>query len=386
MEAMPFTAPRAGLAALAIAQIVAWGALYYAVLVAAPAIAVDTGWPEESVFIAVTAGLLTSAASAIPVGRWLDSRPRRVMVGGAIVASCALLSAAASPSIWVFAAVWIVCGAAQAAVLYQAAFTVITHRHQEGRRGPLTVVTLAGAFASTIFAPTTAWLVQQTGWRVTFVVLAAVVAAVLIPIYALTVERSWRHLDMPSADPAEARRVLRTARFWMLTLALALLSFSLYAVTLSAVPASVEKGLDLQAASWVLGLIGAGQVIGRLLYLAVPPAAASWIAPAAVGLMGAFVLAGFAAVSHPVVIFATAIVAGAIRGVLTLVKAAAVADRWGSRFYGRLNGALAGPVSALTALAPGAAAVVAASLGSYAAMGFAMAAVCAVGGLLAVRR
>jgi MFS family permease len=377
---------RRGLAALALAQIVAWGALYYAVLVAAPAIAVDTGWAEQTIFIAITAGLLTSAVCAIPVGRWLDSHPRRVMVGGAVLATGAMVGTAMSSSIWVFTAAWIVCGAAQAAVLYQAAFTVITHRHQEGRRAPLTVVTLAGGFASTIFAPATAWLFEQTGWRVTFLVLAAVIAVVLIPTYALTVERTWAHLDRPTADTAEAREVLRTVRFWVLTSALALLSFSLHAVTLSAVPASVEKGMDLQSASWVLGLIGAGQVLGRLLYLAVPHTAASWIAPAVVGMLGAIVLAGFAAVSSPIWIFATAIVAGAIRGGLTLVQASSIADRWGSRSYGRLNGMLAGPVAALTALAPAAAATVAASLGSYAAMGFVMAAVCAVGGVLAIRR
>lgn len=377
---------RRGLAALALAQVVAWGALYYAVLVAAPAIAVDTGWAEETIFIAITAGLLTSAVCAIPVGRWLDSQPRRVMVGGAVLAVGAMVGAAVSPSIWVFMAAWIVCGAAQAAVLYQAAFTVITHRHQEGRRAPLTIVTLAGGFASTIFAPTTAWLVGQTGWRATFLVLAAVIAVVLIPTYTLTVERTWAHLDKPSADTAEAREVLRTMPFWMLTLALALLSFSLYAVTLSAVPASVEKGMDLQSASWVLGLIGAGQVLGRLVYLAVPHTASPWIAPALVGILGAVVLAGFAAASHPVWIFTTAIVAGAIRGGLTLVQASAIADRWGSRSYGRLNGMLTGPVAALTALAPAAAATVAASLGSYSAMGFVMAAVCAIGGLLVIRR
>lgn len=305
---MPFTAPRTGLAALATAQIVAWGALYYAVLVAATAIAVDTGWAEETIFIAITAGLLTSAVCAIPVGRWLDSHPRRVMVGGAVLAASALGGAAASPSIWVFTAAWILCGAAQAAVLYQAAFTVITHRHEEGRRGPLTVVTLAGGFASTIFAPTTAWLVEQTGWRLTFLVLAGVIAAVLIPTYALTVERTWAHLDRSSAETAEARQVLRTVRFWVLTSALALVSFSLYAVTLSAVPASVEKDMDLQSASWVLGLIGAGQVLGRLLYLAMPHTAAPWIAPAVAGMLGAIVLAGFAAVTHPVWTFAIAIV------------------------------------------------------------------------------
>ncbi len=377
---------RTGLAALAVAQVVAWGVLYYAVLVAAPAIAADTGWDEQSIFVAITAGLLTSAVCAIPVGRWLDRYPRRVMVGGAILATFAVLFAAGSPSIWAFGAFWIVCGAAQAAVLYQAAFTIITHRHQEGRRGPLTVVTLAGGLASTVFAPTTAWLVEQTDWRVTFVILAGVLAAVLIPTYALAVERSWAHLDTQPADSAAARRVLHTARFWVLTSSLALLSFSLYAVTLAAVPASVEKGMDLLAASWVLGLIGAGQVLGRLIYLAMPYTSAPWIAPMAVGLLGAVVLTGYAAVVDPVWIFATAIIAGAIRGALTLVQASAVADRWGSHSYGRLNGMLAGPVSALTALSPGVAATLAVALGSYAAMAFVMAGVCAIGGLLAIRR
>ena len=50
--------PRVALAALSIAQIVAWGVLYYAVLVAAPVIAADTGWNETSIFATITAGLL----------------------------------------------------------------------------------------------------------------------------------------------------------------------------------------------------------------------------------------------------------------------------------------------------------------------------------------
>lgn len=376
----------AALVALAIAQIVAWGVLYYAILVAAPAIAADTSWPEQAVFLTVTAGLLTSAVCAIPIGRWLDGRPRRVMVGGAILATLAVFCAAVSPDIWAFTAAWIVCGAAQSAVLYQAAFTVITHRHQRGRRGPLTAVTLAGGLASTIFAPITAWLVDQIGWRFALAILAGVLAAVLVPTYALTVERSWSHLETPPTDSSPARRVLGTVRFWALTCSLALMAFSLYAVTLSAVPASVEKGLDLQSASWVLGLIGAGQVLGRLLYLALPPTAVPWLAPAAVGLVGAVILAAYAAADDQEWILAAAIAAGAVRGALTLVQASAIADRWGHVSYGRLNGMLVGPVSALTALAPGAAAVLAVSLGSYAAMGFVMAAVCAAGGVLVIRR
>lgn len=378
--------PRVALAALAIAQVVAWGVLYYGVLVAAPAIADDTGWNETSVFLAITAGLLTSAVCAIPVGRWLDRHPRRVMVTGAIAGTLALLSAAASPAIGVFAAAWIVCGAAQSAVLYQAAFTVITHRHQDDRRGPLTLVTLAGGLASTVFAPLTGWLASELGWRMAFVILAVAFAVVVVPTYALTVESRWTHLVDRPAGNGTAREVLRTRRFWMLAGSLALLSFSLYSVTLSAVPAALEKGLGLQAAAWILGLIGAGQVLGRLLYLARPGGASPWIAPALIGTLGSAILAAFAFATRPGWIFVIAIAAGAIRGALTLVQASAVADRWGAHAYGRLNGALAAPVTALTALSPGAAAAIAAIQGSYEAMAYTMAGICLLGGLLSVRR
>lgn len=380
--------PRSGgrLAALALAQIVAWGVMYYAVLVAALAIADDTGWNDDAVFVAITLGLLTSAVCAIPVGHWLDRHPRRIMVTGAVVGTVALVGAAAAPTIWVFTAAWILCGAAQSAVLYQAAFTVITHRYRSARRRPLTLVTLAGGLASTIFAPLTAWLVLELGWRAAFVILAGILIIVTLPVYALTVERGWAHIDARAAGNGTAARVLRTSGFWLVAGSFALMSFSLYAVTLSAVPASVEKGLDLQTAAWVLGLIGAGQVLGRLLYLAIPHTAAPWIAPASVGALGAAALAAYGIASGAAAIIATGIIAGAIRGALTLVQASAVADRWGSNSYGKLNGALAAPVTAVTALAPGVAALVAEALGSYAWMAVVMAALCALGGVLAIRR
>ena len=62
------------LAALAFAQIVAWGVLYYSVLVAAPAIANDIGWNDGAVFIAITLGLPTSAVCAVRMRR-VSCRP-----------------------------------------------------------------------------------------------------------------------------------------------------------------------------------------------------------------------------------------------------------------------------------------------------------------------
>ena len=282
------------------------------------------------------------------------------------------------------------CGAAQSAVLYQAAFTVITHRHQADRRGPLTLVTLAGGLASTIFAPLTGWLASEVGWRI----------GLRHPGRGPRRGRhsrptrspwsaAWPHLGDRSAGNGAARGAsFARARFWVLTsVTRAAVLLALRRHPLRRSRGAWRRASDLQAAAWVLGLIGAGQVLGRLLYLAMPHTAAPWIAPA---LVGAARLPRSSPPSrsqpNPAWIFVTAIIAGAVRGALTLVQASAVADRWGSHAYGRLNGVLAAPVSALTALSPGAAAVIATAEGSYQAMAYTMAAVCLVGGVLAVRR
>ena len=46
------------LAALSVGQVVSWGILYYALIVAAPVIAGDTGWSLPSITLAFSAGLV----------------------------------------------------------------------------------------------------------------------------------------------------------------------------------------------------------------------------------------------------------------------------------------------------------------------------------------
>ena len=60
------------LAALSVGQVVSWGILYYALIVAAPAIADDTGWSLVTVTAAFSGGLVISALAGVVVGRLLD--------------------------------------------------------------------------------------------------------------------------------------------------------------------------------------------------------------------------------------------------------------------------------------------------------------------------
>lgn len=371
--AAPLVRGRLGLAALAVGQVVSWGILYYGLIVAAPVIAADTGWSLAAITLSFSAGLVTSAAAGIVVGRWLDERsPRVVMTAGSLVGAAGLVAVSAAHDLLGFTIGWVVVGMGQAAVLYQAAFTVIARRYGDGRRRAMTAVTLAGGLASTIFAPIVAALLGAIDWRSTFLILAVALTVLSTPLHWWSLERSWpaRPPAAPQDDVHALRDVLRTRRFWTLELAMVMLVCALYSVTLAIIPVLTEKGLTYELAAWALGLLGAGQVLGRLLYVALPHRTAPWVPLATIAALSAMLLALLSVLPGPPwLLIAVGVATGAVRGAQTLVQGSAVADRWGTRSYGTLNGVFAAPITAVAALGPALGPVVATATGSYASMG-----------------
>jgi MFS family permease len=374
MSTEPGTLTRAGLrrllAVLCVTEIVSWGVLYYAFPVLAPAMIADTGWSAGTVTAAFSFGLIVSALVGIPVGRWLDRfGPRRLMTAGSLIAVPAVAGIAAAPTVpWFFAA-WALAGVAMAGVLYPPAFAALTRWWGPRRVTALTALTLLAGLASTIFAPLTAALEAQLGWRQTYLVLGAVLAVVTVPAHVFGLRGRW-----PPPDPAEQRgkpddaptTVARSRPFLLLVAAVALGTFSAFAVVVNQVPLLIERGLSTTAAAWALGLGGLGQVLGRLGYAALTR-------HTGVRARGVLVLGASAAATGllallpgpAVALVGAAMLAGAARGVFTLLQATAVSDRWGSSHYGRLNGLLLAPAMVATALAPWAGAALSEVLGGY---------------------
>lgn len=375
------------LAALSVGQVVSWGVLYYALIVSGTAIADQTGWPLAAITACFSAGLIASALAGMVVGRLLDDiGPRVVMTAGSVVGVAGFVVVAVAPNIPVFALGWVICGIGQAAVLYQASFTVITRRYGVRRQGPLTILTLAGGLASTLFAPINAALLTVLDWRATFLVLAAVVAVVTIPLHAVSLERRWpeRPPPHPDEDVHTVTTVLRSSRFWFLEIASIGLMTSIYCVTLNLIPLVTEKGFSFALAAVALGLLGAGQVIGRLMFLLIPRGAQPWMPMLLVGVLMTGLLVLLAVVPGPEwLVILVAVLAGAVRGALTLISATAVSDRWGTRNYGSINGVYSAGTTIVGALTPAIGAAIAAGTGSFAAMAVIMAAVAAVAALLA---
>lgn len=377
-------APRGGLAALCITQTTGWGVLYYSLIAAVRPISEDTGWDPALVTGAFSAGLLVSAMAGIAVGRMLDrTGPRALMIGGSLIGVLALVLVGLAPNLPVFFAAWLVAGTAQAAVLYQPAFTVISRWYGPARVRPLTVLTLVAGFASTIFAPVTAALTSAFGWRGAFIILAGILGIITVPLHARYLNRSWAPAapGTPAIDHRMMRAVRRSPEFLGLQALMVLLCLGLYTVTLNIIPVLMEKGANYTTAALGLGLVGAGQVGGRLLFAAIPPGARL---PVIAGTAACAVLL-LAVLPGPVpLLIAAGMLAGAVRGCQTLLQATIVGDRWGSQNLGTLQGIFAAPLTAVTAVAPASGPAIAAWLGTYTAMAYAMAAATGTAAFIAV--
>jgi MFS family permease len=374
------------LAVLCGTQIVSWGVLYYAFPVLAPAMVAETGWSLGTVTAAFSLGLVVAAAAGIPAGRWLDRfGPRLVMTAGSVIAVPAVVAIATAPTLpWFFAA-WALAGLAMAGVLYPPAFAALTRWWGPRRVTALTALTLLAGLSSTIFAPVTAALVAHLTWRQSYLVLAAVLAVVTVPAHLFGLRGPWPAADRPDdAGPAPAA-IARSRPFLLLVVAIALGTFTAFAVVVNQVPLLVERGLSTTVAAWALGLGGLGQVLGRLGYPALTRRTG-------VRMRSVLIIGGVAATTALLALLpgpaaalvAAAVLAGAARGVFTLLQATAVSERWGAEHYGRLNGLFLAPAMVATALAPWAGAALAEVFGGYPAVFVLLAALAAVAGALAV--
>ena len=335
--------PRRALIGLCITQVTSWGVLYYAFPVALASITADTGWSATAATAAFSAGLVVSALAGIPVGRWLDRYgPRRVMTAGSVLAVPATVGIALAPTYPAFLAAWLVAGVAMAAVFYQAAFAALTRWYRDRRVQALTALTL-----------TAPWVPEDH-------------------------QGALVHRRVP--------REVRSGEFLALSAALTLTAFGLYATSLTVIPLLTGRGFSASLAATTLGLLGAGQLLGRLVYG--PLSTRTTPTGRTVALIGSSALAmGILGVltGPPAALIAAAVALGAVRGACTLLQATAVADRWGTARYGTLSGFFAAPITAATALAPWAGTALAEAIGSYATAFGLLAGVVVVAAVLAWR-
>jgi hypothetical protein len=254
-----------------------------------------------------------------------------------------------------YGAVWLLLGAAISASLYDPAFATLGRIFGAKARSPITVLTLAGGFASTVSWPVTYALLEPLGWKGTYLVYAAVLALVAAPLHAFALPRERALADPPAegAAPAPEPRPASGAVFVLLVTAFAAYAFIPSGLSAHLLGILQRAGIDAGTAVLIGSLFGPSQVAARLCELVfarnLHPL---WIARFAVALIvAAFVMLAVLGISVPTG-FAFAVMFGAANGLITITRGAVPLALFGSVGYGRTIGRIARAALLVTAVAP----------------------------------
>ncbi|TFW09851.1 MFS transporter [Oxalobacteraceae bacterium OM1] len=334
---------------LAVTQVVSWGSLYYAFSIVAHDIRQEFGWSTELVFGAFSLSLLVSGLASTPAGMLLDRFGGRwVMGAGSLLAGGGLLLLATTHEPVQYFAAWILIGVAMALALYDAAFATINREFFADARKGISVLTLFGGLASTVFWPLTLKLNTAVGWRDTFMVFGIVHLALCLPLHLLLPVSARR--PRAAADAAGAardytlREALRDATFWKLAFAFSANVFIFSALSAHLIPMLQRFGHSAGIAVLAASLIGPMQVAGRLGEMTF----ARHVAPQNVGkvvfgLLPVALLALTALGEFQLAIAAFCILYGVSNGILTIVRGTIPQTLFGREHYGAISGAMSGP-------------------------------------------
>lgn len=354
-----FNGPWRAVSVLGVTQILAWGTIYYTPVLMIPLIAAERGWSLAFTMAGYSLGIFTAGMAARYVGGFIDRFGGHVVMPfGSLLGALGLVCIGYAEHWAAYLGVWMLLGIAMAASLYDPAFATLGRIFGAAARRPITVLTLAGAFASTVSWPATRFLIDAIGWRSTYLVYAGLLALVAAPLHALALPRSRAVSELSAPDgtpsPGEAPPFAPKGRVFLLVVA----AFAIYAFVPSGLLAHLlamfgRLGIDPATAVLIGTLFGPCQMLARLGEFAfardVHPL---FVARFAVGtLTVAFALLALFGLSAALAAVFM-IMLGLCNGLMTIARGTVPLALFGPQGYGRMLGRIAGPSLIIQSAAP----------------------------------
>jgi MFS family permease len=342
---------------LGVTQILSWGTIFYTPVLIVPLIAAERGWSISFAMGGFSFGLLVAGLVSPYVGRSIDRFGGHVvMTIGSLIGALGLFLIVHADRPFAYYAVWMLLGVAMAANLYDSAFATLGRIFGLGARRPITALTLAGGFASTVSWPVTYLLIENVGWTGTYLVYALLLACVAAPLHALALPRSRFEAVVPAQNGREEPvKVLPPYGLPFILVASAFASYAFVPSGLSAHLLAIfgRTGIDAGTVVWIGALFGPAQVGARLIEFAfgrnLYPL---WVVRFALStLLCAFIMLALLGISTGTAA-AFALLFGGANGLVTITRGAVPLALFGASGYGRLIGRLAGPFLLVQSAAP----------------------------------
>lgn len=227
----------------------------------------EFAWSHSEGAIVYSVNMFVLAISAPFVGWCLDRfGPRWLFTIAALLSGLALIACSTLRTIGEFIIYYGVLSALGQTALAPVAVMVSRWFAQEQRGRAIGFTDIGTGFGMVVFVPATAWFIQTFGWRQAFVVLGAVIIAVLVPLNVL-------HRQPP--ERAEERQilastltvVLRQNTLWVLCLAHFFMTITMTMVNVHLIEFLVTTGtLQRLEAATVLSGVSLISLGGRMFF------------------------------------------------------------------------------------------------------------------------
>jgi MFS family permease len=351
--------------ALGVTTIISYGTNQYLFGLLVDPVSRELGWDTASIGLAYSGVVLVSGLGGLALGRVLDRLGARLLLSlGSLLTGVALLLLSRVHSLAVFDVLWTAgIGLGSALTLYPVTMTVVANWFDRRRMRALSVLTFMGAFSSTLTYPIAGLLIARFGWRDAVAILGAVQLLVAFPLHALIVRRHPEDIGLYPDGAATAgtstpesgvafAAAIRSAAFWLPTIALALAYFASTAILLIHVAYLIARGYAPAYAATLLGLFGIAYLPGRFFVAWAGERISLAILFAAAFGIEALGIAVLAIRPSPWVVVAYVCTYGAAYGATFPLRGAIMAQRFGRRSYGSILAAQGVPVGIASALGP----------------------------------
>jgi MFS family permease len=252
-----------------------------------PPILTEFGWDRGVTAGAFSFGFLVSAVVTPFVGRLMDLRGPRIVIGiGVLMMGAGLILASLVSTPWQFyLTMGALVGGGVNCLAYTGQSLYLTNWFVRRRGLALSIAFSGVGFGSITILPWLGWIIETAGWRYACISLGILLLVLLGPLNLLLKQRPedmGLHPDGLTSESAISDhaanivdhawtavdwtlgRALRTRRFWWLAVGYFCGLFSWYAVQVHQTKYLIEIGFATNKATWALGLVSLVAVPGQI--------------------------------------------------------------------------------------------------------------------------
>jgi len=351
----------------------------------------DLGWSRSELVGAITVVNVIGGVVSAGLGPMVDRYgTRRLMTLSVLVAAGALMSFGFVNALWQYYLVWICYGLAIPGLRNLGPRVVVANWFVRRRALALMIVTFGTSLSGVFLVPVIARVATSWGWQSAWLLMGGAVA-LLAPLVWIAVRRQPEDVGLlpdgdrprsPAADGSEpggpaastslvdepvwtVRQALHTRTYWLVSFGLMLTSIPGSSIFIHISPYVVSKGFSLETGATVVGVYGAGALLGRPIWGTVIGFIGVYRTLIAFAVVYGVAVAALLLPDAPNELYASLFFLGIAIGASNQLNSQVLPDYYGRRIVGALTGYFSLISVFSGALAPLYAAVIYDLTGSY---------------------